>query len=66
MAATAALSAAAAGQVAAGKSGPFPALTVTLALTTGLLALAAGLARLGSSRTSSPSRCSRGSSWARR
>jgi sulfate permease, SulP family len=47
MAATAALSAAAAGQVAAGKSGVFPALTVTLAITTGVLALAAGLARLG-------------------
>jgi SulP family sulfate permease len=47
MAATAALSAAAVGQVAAGKSGMFPALTATLAITTGLLALAAGLARLG-------------------
>lgn len=47
MAATAALSAAAVGQVAAGKSGMFPALTVTLALTTGLLAVAAGLAWLG-------------------
>jgi SulP family sulfate permease len=47
MAATAALSAAAVGEVAAGKSGTFPALTVTLAITTGLLALAAGLARLG-------------------
>jgi len=47
MAATAALSAAAVGQVAAGKSGVFPALTVALALTTGLLALAAGLVRLG-------------------
>jgi sulfate permease, SulP family len=47
MAATAALSAAAVGQVAAGKSGMFAALTVTLALTTGVLALAAGLARLG-------------------
>ena len=47
MAATAALSAAAVGQVAAGKSGMFPALTVTLAVTTGVLALAAGLARLG-------------------
>ena len=47
MAATAALSAAAVGDVAAGKSGVFPALTVTLALTTGLLALAAGLLRLG-------------------
>jgi sulfate permease, SulP family len=47
MAATAALSAAAVGQVAAGRSGMFPALTVALALTTGVLALAAGLARLG-------------------
>ncbi len=47
MAATAALSAAAVGDVAAGKSGVFPALTVTLALTTGVLALAAGLLRLG-------------------
>jgi high affinity sulfate transporter 1 len=47
MAATAALSAAAVGQVVAGNSGMFPALTVTLAITTGLLALAAGLARLG-------------------
>jgi high affinity sulfate transporter 1 len=47
MAATAALSAAAVGQVAAGKSGAFPALTATLAITTGVLALAAGLARLG-------------------
>ena len=47
MAATAALSAAAVGQVAAGKSGMFPALTITLALTTAVLALAAGLLRLG-------------------
>jgi sulfate permease, SulP family len=47
MAATAALSAAAVGQIVAGNSGMFPALTVTLAITTGLLALAAGLARLG-------------------
>ena len=47
MAATAALSAAAVGQVAAGRSGVFPALTVTLAITTGVLALAAGLGRLG-------------------
>ncbi len=47
MAATAALSAAAVGQVAAGKSGVFAPLTVTLAITTGVLALAAGLARLG-------------------
>jgi high affinity sulfate transporter 1 len=47
MAATAALSAAAVGQVAAGKSGLFPALTVTLALDTGIIAVVAGLARLG-------------------
>ena len=47
MAATAALSAAAVGDIAAGKAGVFAALTVTLALTTGALALAAGLARLG-------------------
>ncbi len=47
MAATAALSAAAVGDMAAGKAGVFAALTVTLALTTGVLALAAGLARLG-------------------
>src|SRR5690348_8435615 len=47
MAATAALSAAAVGQLVAGKSGLFPALTATLAITTGVLALAAGLARLG-------------------
>lgn len=47
MAATAALSAAAVGNIAAGKAGVFAALTVTLALTTGALALAAGLARLG-------------------
>jgi sulfate permease, SulP family len=47
MAATAALSAAAVGDVAAGHSGQFAALTVTLAIDTGVLALAAGLARLG-------------------
>lgn len=47
MAATAALSAAVVGQAAAGNSGAFPALTVTLAITAGLLALAAGLVRLG-------------------
>ncbi len=47
MAATAALSAAAVGQVAAGRSGAFAALTVALALTTGVLALVAGLLRLG-------------------
>ncbi len=47
MAATAALSVAAVGQIAAGKAGTFAALTVTLALTTGILALAAGVARLG-------------------
>jgi sulfate permease, SulP family len=47
MAATAALSAAAVGDAAAGHAGTFAALTVTLALTTGVLALAAGLMRLG-------------------
>jgi sulfate permease, SulP family len=47
MAATAALSAAAVGEVAAGHPGAFAALTVTLALTAGVLALAAGVARLG-------------------
>lgn len=47
MAATAALSAAAVGDVAAGRAGVFTALTVTLALTTGILALAAGAVRLG-------------------
>jgi SulP family sulfate permease len=47
MAATAALSAAAVGDVAAGNSGAFAALTVTLALITGALALVAGLLRLG-------------------
>src|SRR4051794_30981509 len=47
MAATAALSAAAVGDAAAGDAGVFPALTVTLALTTGVLALVAGLLRLG-------------------
>jgi sulfate permease, SulP family len=47
MAATAALSAAAVGNIAAGQAGVFAALTVTLALTTGVLALVAGLLRLG-------------------
>jgi sulfate permease, SulP family len=47
MASTAALSAAAVGQLVAGKSGMFAALTATLAITTGMLAVAAGLARLG-------------------
>src|ERR1700722_7148509 len=47
MAATAALSAAAVGDVAAGNSGAFAALTVTLALITGALPLVAGLLRLG-------------------
>ena len=47
MAATAALSAAAVGEVAAGQSGQFAVLTVTLALTTGMVALLAGLLRLG-------------------
>jgi SulP family sulfate permease len=47
MAATAALSAAAVGDAAAGNTRAFPALTVALALTVGVLALAAGLLRLG-------------------
>jgi sulfate permease, SulP family len=47
MAATAALSAAAVGDAAAGNARAFPALTVALALTVGVLALAAGLLRLG-------------------
>jgi sulfate permease, SulP family len=47
MAATAALSAAAVGTVSAGNQGRFAALTATLAITTGILALAAGLLRLG-------------------
>jgi MFS superfamily sulfate permease-like transporter len=47
MAATAALAAAAVGQVVAGNSGLFTALTATLGLTPGALALLAGLARLG-------------------
>jgi sulfate permease, SulP family len=47
MAATAALSAAAVGDAAAGNTRAFPALTVALALTIGVLTLAAGLLRLG-------------------
>jgi high affinity sulfate transporter 1 len=47
MSATAALSAAAVGSVVAGNSGSFAALTATLAITTGILALVFGLARLG-------------------
>jgi sulfate permease, SulP family len=47
MSATAALSAAAVGQFATQGSGEFAALTVTLALTAGLVALVAGLLRLG-------------------
>ena len=47
MAATAALSAAAVGTLAAGNSGTFAALTITLALTVGVIALVAGLLRLG-------------------
>lgn len=47
MAATAALSAAAVGTLAAGNSGKAAALTATLAITAGLLSVAAGLARLG-------------------
>jgi sulfate permease, SulP family len=47
MAATAALSAAAVGTVAAGNAGVFAALTATLAITVGVIALLASLARLG-------------------
>ncbi len=47
MAATAALSAAAVGDFAAGGTDEFLALTVTLGLVTGILAIVAGLARLG-------------------
>ncbi len=47
MAATAALSAAAVGDVAAGQAGRFADLTAALAITTGVVALAAGLLRLG-------------------
>lgn len=47
MSATAALSAAAVGSVVAGNGGVYAALTATLAITTGVLALIAGLARLG-------------------
>ena len=47
MAATAALSAAAVGDLAAGGSDAFVQLTVTLGLVVGILALAAGLLRLG-------------------
>jgi high affinity sulfate transporter 1 len=47
MAATAALSAAAVGDVAAGDAGAFAALTVAIALITAVLALVAGLLRLG-------------------
>jgi sulfate permease, SulP family len=47
MAATAALSAAAVAQFASRGSGDFAALTVALAITTGIIAAAAGLLRLG-------------------
>ncbi len=47
MSATAALSAAGVGSVVAGNAGTYAALTATLAITTGVLALIAGLARLG-------------------
>jgi high affinity sulfate transporter 1 len=47
MAATAALSAAAVGDLAAGGTDEFLQLTITLGLVVGILALAAGLARLG-------------------
>ena len=64
MSATAALSAAAVAEVATQGSADFAAHTVALALTTGLLALGAGLLRWGSWPASSPSRCSRASSSA--
>jgi SulP family sulfate permease len=47
MSATAALSAAAVGELVAADSGAFATLTATLAITTGVIALVAGLARLG-------------------
>ena len=47
MASTAALSAAAVGSLAAGGSGAFLQLTITLALTVGVIAIVAGLLRLG-------------------
>jgi SulP family sulfate permease len=47
MSATAALSAAAVGSVVAGSGSGFAVLTATLAITTGLIALVFGLARLG-------------------
>ena len=46
-AATAALSAAAVGQLAAGDAGTFVQLTITLALTVGVIAIVAGLLRFG-------------------
>ena len=56
MAATAALSAAAVGDLAAGGSDAFVQLTITLALVVGILALVAGLCGSASSPASSPSR----------
>ena len=56
MSATAALSAAAVAELATQGSGPFVQLTVALALTTGVVAVLAGLMRLGSWPASSPSR----------
>ena len=47
MAATAALSAAAVGSLAAGGSAAYVQLTITLAITVGIIAIAAGLLRLG-------------------
>ena len=47
MSATAALSAAAVGQLVAPNAGAFATLTATLAITTGIMAVVAGLARLG-------------------
>ena len=62
MSATAALSAAAVADVAMPNSAGFVAHTAALAITTGLIALVAGLLRLASWPASSPSRCSRASS----
>jgi sulfate permease, SulP family len=62
MAATAALSAAAVGDLAAAGSDEFLQLTVTLGLTVGILAIITGLLRLGFLASSSRSRSSRASS----
>lgn len=57
MAATAALSAAAVADLVAGGTDKFVAFTAALALVIGVLALGAGLLRLGFLATSSPNRC---------